>query len=196
MDIARAKQQEVRAHLLKVLDRDRPDAVSEALLLRSLHQAGLRLVKDELVQELAYLEAKDLIGHEGQQWYLLPLGIDVLERSVEPPSGIPAPTALGVEVLVHRKEVRSRILTALYYGRPHGLVSTILWRALDDSDLPVTEKELAREASYLAAKALVEVTGEIRRDWHAKLTAAGIDLMEYSTDPPPGIDRIEKYWEG
>ena len=191
MDIAKAKQQETRAHLLKALDRGRPDPTPEALLLRSLKQASLMVNREQLQQELGYLEAKGLVAHHEVLWCLLPFGVDILEHSIEPPPGIPQPNGWGPNEILHRKEMRSRILTALYYARPHGIPNTILWRALDDSDLPVTEAELAREAHYLADKHLIEIAG----DWHAKLTAEGIDLMEYATEPPPGIERIEKYWE-
>lgn len=196
LDIARAKTQEVRSHLLRALDRSRPAAMPEALLLRSLKQASLPLTRDELQQELGYLEAKQLVAHLEVLWRLLPLGVDILEHSVEPPPGIPLPPSYSPDELHFRKEVRSRILTALYYARPHGIASVILWRALDDSDLPVTEAQLAREAHYLAEKNLVKLSGDLSHEWHGKLTADGIDLMEYATEPPPGVDRIEKYWEG
>ena len=196
MDIAKAKTQEVRAHLLKALDRSRPAPTPEALLIRSLQQAALPLNRSQLQQELGYLEAKGLLHHHEALWWLLPYGVDILEHSIEPTAGIPQPNGWGPNELLHRKEVRSRILTALYYARPHGIGNSILWRALDDSDLPVTETELARETHYLSGKELVELSGDLSHGWHAKLTAEGIDLMEYATEPPPGIERIEKYWEG
>jgi hypothetical protein len=196
VDFAKAKQQEVRAHLLKALDRSRPNPTPEALLIRSLQQSGLTPSREQLQQELGYLQAKGLLNHHEALWWLLPLGTDILEHSVPAPAGIPQPNGWGPNELLHRKEVRSRILTALYYARPHGIPSSILWRALDDSDLPVTQVELVRETHYLSGKELVDLSGDLNRDWHAKLNAEGIDLMEYATEPPPGIERIEKYWEG
>lgn len=196
MDIARAKTQEIRAHLLKALDRGRPAPTPEALLIRSLKQASLPTTRTELQQELGYLEAKGLVAHLEVLWRLLPYGVDVLEHSVEPPPGIPQPNGWGPNELFHRKEIRSRLLTALHYARPHGTLSSILWRTLDDSDLPVTDTEMAREAHYLSGKGLIEIGGDLAHDWHAKLTADGIDVVEYATEPPPGIERIEKYWEG
>jgi hypothetical protein len=194
IDIARAKRQEVRAHLLKVLDRQRPNPTAEAIILRSLSQSGITLKQEELLQELAYLEAKELATHAERLWSLCPLGVDVLEHNVEAPAGIPVNGQLSPEVLAYRKEVRGRILTALYFARPHGTSSAILWRALDDSDLSVSDKELSREAQYLAGKGLIATEGGIAAAWAATLTAEGQDVLEGSSPAPAGVHLIE--WEG
>jgi hypothetical protein len=85
---------------------------------------------------------------------------------------------------------------ALYFARPHGATAALLWRALDDSDLPVSDKELSREADYLAGKNLIAIDGDVTLgSWSAALTASGTDVMEYSVPAPPGVRLIEKYWE-
>lgn len=195
LDLERARQQEIRAHLLKVLDRQRPALTPEAIILRSLHQSGISIKREALVQELGYLEAKGLASHaEMMMWSLLPLGVDVLEHNVAAIPGIPVNGALSPEVLAYRKEVRGRLITALYYARPHSARSGLLWRALDDSDLSVSGRELAREASYLAGKGLVAVEGNLAEDsWTAILTADGQDVVEGALAAPPGIHLLG--WE-
>jgi hypothetical protein len=195
-DLARAKQQEIRAQLLKALDRERPKPVAESVLMRSLLQNGLALNLDLLIQELAYLEAKGLTLHHNVRWQLLPLGVDVLEHNVPDIPGIPVNGALSPETLAYRQEVRGRLLMALYFARPHGATAALLWRALDDSDLPVSDKELSREADYLAGKNLIAIDGDVALGgWSAALTASGQDVMEYNIPAPPGVRLIEKYWE-
>jgi hypothetical protein len=195
-DLARARQQETRAQLLKALDRERPRPVAEAIILRSLMQNGLTLGRDALGQELSYLEAKGLTQHHEILWRLLPLGVDVLEHNVPDIPGIPVNGALSPETLAYRQEVRGRLLMALYFARPHGATAALLWRALDDSDLPVSDKELSREADYLAGKNLIAIDGDVTLgSWSAALTASGTDVMEYSVPAPPGVRLIEKYWE-
>ncbi|MBW4484909.1 MAG: hypothetical protein KME14_20430 [Tildeniella torsiva UHER 1998/13D] len=196
-DLARAKQQEVRAQILKCLDRERPRQVAESIVLRSLHQSGIPLGREALGQELSYLEAKALVAHTEVLWRLLPLGVDVLEHNVPDIPGIPVNGALSPETLAYRQEVRGRLLMALYFARPHGATAALLWRALDDSDLPVSDKELSREAAYLAGKNLIAIEGEVTAGgWSAVLTATGVDVMEYSITAPAGIRLIDKYWEG
>jgi len=152
MDLARAKQQEIRSHLLKCLDRERPRAVPLSVVLRSLQQSGIPIAPDPLLQELSYLETKELVGHRDSLWRLKPLGVDVMEHNVPDIPGIPSNGTLSPETLAYRQEVRGRLLLALYFARPHGATAALLWRALDDSDLPVSDRELAREADYLTPR--------------------------------------------
>lgn len=195
-DLARARQQEIRAQLLKALDRERPKPVAESIVLRSLLQNGLTLNRDSLISELAYLEAKGLTLRHDVRWQLLPLGVDVLEHNVPDIPGIPVNGALSPETLAYRQEVRGRLLMALYFARPHGATAVLLWRALDDSDLPVSDKELSREADYLAGKNLIAIDGDVTTgNWSAALTAQGQDVMEYNVAAPPGVKLIDKYWE-
>jgi len=194
LDLAKARQQEIRAHLLRALDRQRPASTAEAIILRSLQQSGLTVKREALVQELSYLEGKELARHTERLWSLLPLGVDVLEHNVPDLPGIPINGALSPEARAYRQEVRGRLLSALYFARPQGASAGLLWRALDDSDLSVSGRELAREAAYLAGKGLLSISGDVTGDgWGAVLTATGQDVVEGSTPTPPGVYLIE--WE-
>jgi hypothetical protein len=53
---------------------------------------------------------------------------------------------------------------------------------------------MRRELSYLRDLGLVELEGEESDIWFAKLTAAGVDVVEYTVKSPAGIARPRKYW--
>ncbi|MBE9102780.1 hypothetical protein [Vacuolonema iberomarrocanum] len=195
VNLDRARQQEVRFQLLKILDRQRPSPTSEAVVLRTLHQAGLRIARQVLLQELNYLKGKELVANHEILWKLLPLGVDVLEHNVDPIPGIPVNGGVAPEVRAFRQEVRGRLLMALYYARPHGAGASLLWRALDDSELRVSETELSREAFYLQGKGLITIEGKPKENWKAELSVNGQDVMEYTTPAPPGVHLVDKYWE-
>jgi hypothetical protein len=94
----------------------------------------------------------------------------------------------------HREEARWRILRVLDAGRPIAVSETIVWRVLADIKLPLTLNTLRRELSYLKDLGLLELEGEENETWYARLTAAGVDVVEYTTTAPAGIARPRKYW--
>jgi predicted ArsR family transcriptional regulator len=93
-----------------------------------------------------------------------------------------------------REEARWRILRVLDAGRPIAVSETIVWRVLTDIKLSITSNALRRELSYLRDRGLVEVEGENEETWYARLTASGVDVVEYTAPAPPGIARPRKYW--
>jgi DNA-binding transcriptional ArsR family regulator len=93
-----------------------------------------------------------------------------------------------------REEARWRILRVLDAGRPIAVSETIVWRVLADLKLTLTLNTLRRELSYLRDLGLVELDGERDETWYAKLTAQGVDVVEYTTPAPAGIARPRKYW--
>lgn len=93
-----------------------------------------------------------------------------------------------------REETRWRILRALDAGRPLAVSETVLWRTLTDIDLPVTPHGVRRELTYLQDLGLVNVLGKEGPTWRADLTAKGVDVIEYTIDAPPGVDRPRKWW--
>ena len=48
----------------------------------------------------------------------------------------------------------------------------------------------------MQGKALIELSGDPKNDWAAKLTATGLDVLDRNIDAPVGIDLIEQYWGG
>lgn len=101
------------------------------------------------------------------------------------------------------------ILVALDAGRPTSLSERTVLRALNGAldgtrielavsagvtlgDLSLSKTELRRELRYLETRKLVALDNVWGDDWSAELTAAGVDLVEYTTDCRAGIARPPK----
>lgn len=93
-----------------------------------------------------------------------------------------------------REEARWRILRVLDAGRPVAVSENIVWRVLNDVRLPLGMTGVRRELDYLRDLTLIEIEGEETEIWYAKLTAAGVDVVEYTKEAPPGVARPRKYW--
>jgi hypothetical protein len=93
-----------------------------------------------------------------------------------------------------REEARWRILRVLDAGRPIAVSETIVWRVLHDIRLPMSVNSVRREITYLRDLALLEIEGEGTEIWFAKLTAQGVDVVEYTVNAPAGVARPRKYW--
>jgi hypothetical protein len=88
-----------------------------------------------------------------------------------------------------REEARWRILRVVDAGRPVGVAEQIVWRVLTDIRIPFSLTEVRRELSYLRDLGLVELEGEDGPTWFARLTARGVDVVEYTAAAPGGIAR-------
>src|ERR1700730_9532701 len=93
-----------------------------------------------------------------------------------------------------RVEARWRILRVLDAGRPIAVSENIVWRGLHDIRLPMSVSSVRREIDYLRDLGRIEVEGEKTESWFAKLTAQGVDVVEYTVAAPAGIARPRKYW--
>ena len=93
-----------------------------------------------------------------------------------------------------REEARWRALRVLDAGRPIAVSENIVWRVLNDVRLRLSVNEVRRELDYLRTLGLVEIEGEDGPEWYAKLTARGVDVVEYTVEAPPGVARPRKYW--
>lgn len=93
-----------------------------------------------------------------------------------------------------REEARWRILRVVDAGRPIPVSEQIVWRVLTDIKLSLTLTEVRRELSYLRDLGLLELEGEDAETWFAKLTASGVDVVEYNAARPAGVARPKKYW--
>lgn len=93
-----------------------------------------------------------------------------------------------------REEARWRILRVLDAGRPIAVSENIVWRVLHDIRLPMSITGVRREMDYLRDLRLIEVEGEDTDTWYAKLTAHGVDVVEYTVAAPAGVARPRKYW--
>jgi DNA-binding transcriptional ArsR family regulator len=93
-----------------------------------------------------------------------------------------------------REDARWRILRVLDAGRPIPVSENIVWRVLHDIRLPMSVSTVRREIDYLRDLGLVDVEGEDTETWFAKLTAQGVDVVEYTIPAPAGVARPRKYW--
>jgi hypothetical protein len=93
-----------------------------------------------------------------------------------------------------REDARWRILRILDAGRPIGVNEDLITRVLNEVELPITIQGVRRELTYLRDLGLIKIEGEESMTWSAKLTAGGVDLVEYTAIAPPGIARPKKYW--
>ena len=92
-----------------------------------------------------------------------------------------------------REEARWRILRVLDAGRPIGVNESILWRVLHDVKIGLSRIQMRRELEYLQDLGLAKLEDIETETPSAKLTAHGVDVVEYTVDSPPGIARPKKY---
>lgn len=88
-----------------------------------------------------------------------------------------------------REGMRWYVLLALHRGEPVGCGDTMLRDIMDDIYDSVTPNELQQQLNYLERCLLVTIERSPLNKWHGKLTAAGIDFVEYVSDDRKGIKR-------
>ncbi len=93
-----------------------------------------------------------------------------------------------------KEDARWRILRILDAGRPIGVNEDLISRVLHEVKLPLTMQGLRRELTYLRDLGLLDIESEETETWAAKLTAAGVNVVEYTAPAPAGIARPKKYW--
>lgn len=93
-----------------------------------------------------------------------------------------------------REGMRWYLIVALNNARPLGGLDTLLMQIVQAVYQRVSPNELHQQLDYLEARKIVEITKQPDGHWHAKLTALGVDIAEYTTECREGIARPEKYW--
>lgn len=95
-----------------------------------------------------------------------------------------------------REQARWLILATLDAGRPMGVNEDMILSAINAVPVQLTRLELRKEMDYLEARCLIEVAGknDPSARWFAKLTRAGIDVVEYTVECDLGIARPPKWW--
>lgn len=92
-----------------------------------------------------------------------------------------------------REQLRWVILLTLWHAEPYGCGEGILVRVAEDLPLAgATGHAIRRELAYLEGLRLVQV--ERAAQWHARLTPAGADVVDYRAEAPAGVARPRKYW--
>src|SRR5690242_17581714 len=88
-----------------------------------------------------------------------------------------------------REEARWRIMRVLDAGRPMPVSEAIIWRVVSETHLRLSPIGVRRELAYLRDLGLIEIEGEDSETWFGKLTAGGVDVVEYTVPAPAGIAR-------
>jgi hypothetical protein len=95
LDMARAERETLRWILLLALSYSRPVACNESLLLRTAHDAGLRVTTDMVRAELDYLKNKGLLYLNNNEAFwtasITPDGMDIVDHRADCPKGIARP---------------------------------------------------------------------------------------------------------
>ena len=91
-----------------------------------------------------------------------------------------------------RETLRWVLLLALWHARPYGAAESVLLSTAQEIPLLVTGDIVRRELGSLAERGLVRLQRD-RAVWHAAITAAGEDVVEYRADAPPGVARPPKW---
>src|SRR5260370_42271060 len=91
-----------------------------------------------------------------------------------------------------REDARWKILRIADAGRPIGVGEAIIVRVLADAAIPFSRDDLRRELTYPHALALLDVHDDAEEEWIARLTAAGVAVVEYTAPAPAGGARARK----
>jgi uncharacterized protein DUF727 len=91
-----------------------------------------------------------------------------------------------------REDARWKVLRILNAGRPIGVNETIIRRVLDDVKIALSQTQVRRELEYLRDLGLINVEDQETETWSAKLSAKGVDVVEYNAPAPAGIARPRK----
>ena len=75
-----------------------------------------------------------------------------------------------------------------------GVRADNLARARRYQAVAVAQHREGRQLAYLRDLGLLELEGEGGETWFAKLTASGVDVVEYNFPSPAGVARPRKYW--
>src|SRR5258708_3681574 len=92
-----------------------------------------------------------------------------------------------------REEARWRVLRGVDAGRPIAVSEQIIRRVLAEIKLSLSPHSVRRELAYLRDLGLLELEGEGTETWFAKLTAGGVDVVEYNFPSPAGVARPRRY---
>lgn len=96
-----------------------------------------------------------------------------------------------------REQARWLILISLDAGRPESVYEDLILSAINAVPVQITRQELHKEMDYLETRGLISISGkeDPSKKWSAKLTRAGMDVVEYTEPCDPGIARPPKWWD-
>ncbi len=99
-----------------------------------------------------------------------------------------------IDIKLSRVErARWYLLVALASSRPIAASEGTLQRVLDSTDMALTDAEMRSELDYLEQRGLVAIArDELTDEWSARLTADGVDFVQYRARAVTGIARPKR----
>lgn len=95
---------------------------------------------------------------------------------------------------VRRESLRWLLILALNNSRPVRAHESLLLMTAQGIYHDANANEIRRELSYLEERKLVDIERHPAGFWLSNLTAAGVDIAEYTVECRAGIARPTKYW--
>lgn len=95
---------------------------------------------------------------------------------------------------IRRETMRWNILLTLNNARPIGAYAELILAAQQAVFPDATLKEIVIELDFLFRCECIELNKQPSGRFHADLSCAGINIVEFTIDCPVGIARPPKYW--
>lgn len=92
-------------------------------------------------------------------------------------------------VKARREAIRWHLLSIANISRPEGINTSAMLAVIQGVYPDSTHAEIRCEIDYLAERDLVAIKKDPLDQWFIKLTRYGIDVVEYTVDVEPGINR-------
>ena len=90
---------------------------------------------------------------------------------------------------IRRESIRWHLLTAVNISRPAGIYTEPLLEIVRSVSPAATHQAIRVHLDYLEAREMVRLAKDPLDRWMVDLTRTGIDFVEYSIDPQPGVAR-------
>jgi hypothetical protein len=88
-----------------------------------------------------------------------------------------------------RGALRWFLLSAANTARPVGIYTEALLPIIQSVYPDATHKEIRTELDYLEERGLMKIKRDPTDRWFVDLTRGGVDVVEYTVECDPGIDR-------
>ena len=93
-----------------------------------------------------------------------------------------------------RETARWVTLHALYHGAGYPVAERLVLSVLEAVPIQASAGDVRAHLSYVASAGLASIEYLSNGTWVARITRAGMDVVEYNAECPVGIARPKKYW--
>ncbi len=88
-----------------------------------------------------------------------------------------------------REAMRWFLLQGIYVSLPEGMYTEALLPIIQSVYADATHHEIRKELDYLEERGLAKIKRDPTDRWFVDLTRAGVDVVEYTVECDPGINR-------